>query len=543
MIHRICILFMLLCTPLYAELELNPLFSEGAILQRQQPVPVWGWADKGALVEVSCNGHKVTSKTGQDGAWKVVFPAMEASTQGQVLEVTSGEEKLLVQDILIGEVWLCSGQSNMDFILGRLTGDAKEAIHQPLVEYIKKEIVTAEDPYLRQISVKRTASPLRQQSSFTIEGDASWISVSPENNKSFSATAYFFAKELREQLKVPVGLVKSAYGGTPLESWIPMIGYQTSTKLQEDYSKTLAEAKKQHEEYSPEVARKKYDDQVKIWETKKEKAAIENVAFKERRPGLLRDPLQSHKLPSTLFNGMIAPLAPYSIKGVIWYQGESNSNELLAKGYGERFAILINEWRKVWGQERLDFYWCQLANIGLPPSQPLDSNPWASVCYQQFLTLRLPNTGMAVLNDIGEAKDIHPHNKMDAGKRLSYWALNRSYGRQDIIPSGPLYQSHVFAGAKVIITFDQVGSGLMVGRKFLMEATVETDVRLRSFQIKGADGKWKWADAEIISKDQVVVSHPDISDPVEVRYAWSRNPNANLYNQEGFPASLFKAAK
>jgi sialate O-acetylesterase len=236
---------------------------------------------------------------------------------------------------------------------------------------------------------------------------------------------------------------------------------------------------------------------------------------------------------------MTHSLVPYAIKGAIWYQGESNAGHFQDQ-YRDRFSAMINAWRERWGQKNLYFYWCQLAQFKAVNAEPIAEDGWVTVCDHQRLALSLPDTGMAVLNDIGEAEDIHPHNKMDAGKRLSLWALKQAYGR-DIVYSGPLYKESKISGNKVVVTFDSVGSGLMVGSKNLLDPVVETKDPLKRFQICGADNRWKWAEAKITGKDTVEVSHPEIAEPVEVRYAWSSNAEgANLYNKEGLPASLFK---
>jgi sialate O-acetylesterase len=332
----------------------------------------------------------------------------------------------------------------------------------------------------------------------------------------------------------------SAWGGTLVEPWVPMGQYKTTAKLKGYYDETLAKVIKGQESYSLEKAKIAHEKQMKKWQSEKKKAKDDGVPFKKRKPRMRKEPMVSNRIPSTLYNGMIAPLVPYAIKGAIWYQGESNA-KYQTENYQEHFTALIEGWRNVWGQKRLDFYWCQLAQYKDTPKEPVDEDGWVDVCYQQKLTMSLPNTGMAVLNDIGEAKDIHPHNKMDAGKRLSNWALFQTYGFEELTPSGPIYKSHVIANGKVTITFDHVGSGLMAGKKVLLDPALETKEPLKFFQIKGADGAWKWADAEIVSKDQVVVSHAKISEPVEVRYAWASNAKgANLYKKEGLPASLFK---
>ncbi len=280
----------------------------------------------------------------------------------------------------------------------------------------------------------------------------------------------------------------------------------------------------------------------------KEHAALNAPSKQKRRKGKDQDNKDQKKkapkkgnqqTPSTLFNGMVNPAIPYGIKGAIWYQGESNAkhnNEL----YTKHFQAMITGWRQHWGQGDFPFYFVQLANFRKPVVDPVDLDPWAIICDQQRRTLSLKNTGMAVINDIGESNDVHPHNKIDVGKRLALWALKNDYDQDLTAWSGPLYQSHKVSGNTVILTFDQAGSGLMSGKKHALDPTMETKEPLKGFQICGKDRKWKWATATITGKNAIEVSHPDVAQPTIVRYAWAANPKgANLYNKEGLPASVF----
>ena len=239
---------------------------------------------------------------------------------------------------------------------------------------------------------------------------------------------------------------------------------------------------------------------------------------------------------------MIHPVAKYAIKGALWYQGESNRARDPDQ-YRKRLQTLITGWREVWDQGDFPFYYCQLASYTEAPTEPVAEDGWVTVCDQMRLAMSLKNTGMAVLNDIGEANDIHPRNKIDAGKRLAFWALAQDYGRTDISFSGPVYESHVIKEDKVTISFKYAEDGLMTARKHLLEPAKEMGESLGGFQILGEDGKWKWANAKIINDNQVIVTHPQVKQPVEVRYAWAANPNrANLYNKSGLPTSVFSTA-
>ncbi len=526
----ICLILAAVTNGLFAAIIPNALFSDGAVLQRGQDVPVWGTADKDCEVTVSFAGQQVSAKADERGLWMVRLSPLEASSEGREMVISNGRDRVVVKNVVVGEVWVCSGQSNMDYTLGSMARPTKDKIFQPLADFNQNEINTAEDPLFRQISVRQTVSPQEPRRDFS----GSWLASSPKNNAGFSGTGYFFGRELRRELNIPVGLVKCAWGGTCVEPWIPMDQYQTSDEMKAYYATTMAEKQAEHVKWMDGSAKKEREEAVNA-------AKAQGAPAKKTKPP--QDPLLQPTVPSGLYNGMIAPLVPYAVKGVIWYQGESNQSYENSK-YREHFEAVVNGWRLAWKQPRLDFYWCQLALYRAPAKQPVgDDDGWVNVCYQQFQALALPNTGMAVLNDIGQPEDIHPRNKFDAGRRLAFWALNRSYGRTDLVCSGPLYKSHVIQEDKVLITFDHVGSGLMTGKKVFMDPVVETKEPLHHFQIRGADGVWKWADAKIISRDTVEVRSPDIRQPVEVRYAWAMNPKgANLYNREGLPASLFKTA-
>ena len=255
-----------------------------------------------------------------------------------------------------------------------------------------------------------------------------------------------------------------------------------------------------------------------------------------------QSPALSTSIPGTLYNAMIHPVVPYGIKGAIWYQGESNRKNNSDK-YARHIDALITGWRKAWGQDDFPLYYCQLAGYKEPVEGPevlTDYEGWVVVCDQMRRALSVKNTGMAVLNDIGEANDIHPRNKVDAGKRLAYWALAKDYGRTEIDYSGPLYESHEIKNGKIVVTFDKVSEGLMAGKKILLDPVIKLDVPLDGFHIQDQKGKWYWAKANIISKNQVEIYHPDIEDPKAARYAWAVNPvRANLYNKAGLPTSVF----
>ena len=405
------------------------------------------------------------------------------------------------------------------------------------MDYIKNEIATAEDPLLRHFKVPHTASLLEEKS----DTPGTWIKCDTTNTRNFTGTGYFFGRELRRELGVPVALLSCNWGGTRVEAWIPMDTFQKDAGMQEYYKSIIDPVKATVAAWDEAKVKADYEKQLEKWKADCEKAKAEN----KKVPGKPRpktNPAGSQHNPSALYNGMTHSLVPFAIKGAIWYQGESNAGHFPDE-YRARFSAMINAWRERWGQKNFYFYWCQLAQFKAANAEPVDKDGWVTVCDHQRLALSLPDSGMAVLNDIGEAEDIHPHNKMDAGKRLSLWALKQAYGK-DIVCSGPLYKESKISGNKVVITFDSVGSGLMTGSKNLMDPVVETNEPLKRFQICGADNQWKWAEAKITGKDTVEVFHPDIAQPVEVRYAWSSNAEgANLYNKEGLPASCFRTGR
>lgn len=473
-----------------ADVQTSTLFTNGMVIQRETNAPIWGTADAGEKVTVSASwGESAETTANAAGKWLVKLKTPEAGGPHNL--TIKGNNKVEITNVLSGEVWFSSGQSNMDFTMKQLSRASKKrttAEHIPTANYIKQEMETAKDNFLRQFIVGKSKSPLKPLT--RLKG--SWLDSSPQNNPDFSATAYFFARELRKELNVPVGLIKCAWGGTRIEPWMPAEAFQE-------------------------------DEEMAVYYQSKEKQL------------------------STIFNGMVNPVIPYAIRGTIWYQGESNRDHNTLK-YERHFSAMISSWRKLWGQGDFPFYFVQLTNYqgrsraSYDPKKmaPIEYDGWPSICDQQRRTLRVKNTGMAVSNDIGEAADVHAHNKIDVGKRLSLWALKHDYKKSTPVCSGPLYKSHKIEGDQVIIQFDYAGSGLMSASKYGMEATKETKAPLTYFQICGADRQWKWAQAKISAKDSVTVSHPEVPNPSVVRYAWSSNAKAaNLYNKEGLPASIF----
>lgn len=484
--------------PVMADVRLSALFADNMVIQRETQAPVWGTADAGEKVTVAGSwGASATTSTDAAGKWMVKLKTPEAG--GPHTLTIKGNNTVVIKNVLSGEVWFCSGQSNMAFelkLLAKTNNHRTENKYKPAAAHIKKEMETAQDGMLRQFAVKGNVS--WQGPAETLSGQ--WVSSSPKTNPDFSGTAYFFGRELRRELDVPVGLILCAWGATRIEPWIPEEAHQQDKEMTAYYKNSMAVT----------------EEQVEIMKKSKRAWA----------------PLR----PSTIFNGIVHPVIPYAIKGMIWYQGEANAGHNPHR-YGRNLRALISSWRAHWGQGDFPFYFAQLANYASPKAS---SDGWPTVQDQQRRTLQLKNTGMAVLSDIGEPRDVHPHNKMDVGKRLALWALKNDYKQNLSACSGPLYQSHTIKGDKVIVKFDSTGSGLMSGQKPVMDATLETKEPLTYFEICGAGRQWKLAQAEISGNDTVTVSSPEVPKPTAVRYAWSKNPEgANLYNKEGLPASLF----
>ena len=531
MFNKFLLILIFCISTLSAENVTPQIFSDNMVLQRGIQVPVWGWTEPGTQVTVNFADQTHSALSDKNGKWMLKLDKMSASKTPQDMQINIGGQIKVIKNILVGEVWLCSGQSNMQLMMVHSANPSISKKFRPISRAIKKEMDKAKDPLLRQISVGRVCSPFEGVNNIS----GKWLQCEPKSNPFFTAAGYYFAKELRRELDVPVGLIVAAWGATRVQSWIPKNAYKNDQGL-ETYYNTFLERKLDQQKNWDRSKLTKFEETLKTI-----KDPAKRKLFEKNRP---LEPIMDNKIPGTIYNGMIHPVIPYAIKGAIWYQGESNVKHL-PNEYGKFFAAMIQSWRENWGQGEFPFYFVQLANFRKAKTHPVEVDNWATICNEQRLTLALENTGMSVSNDIGEPEDIHPHNKVDVGKRLSLWALAKDYGFNNIVYSGPLYKSSQFKDDKVIITFDHFGSGLMVAEKHLLNPTREIkDSLLKGFQICGADRKWQWASAKIVSKNSIEVFHASVSSPVEVRYAWSENPEeANLYNREGLPTSVFNAVK
>jgi len=494
----------------HAEVKLPDFFSNGMVLQQEIGAPVWGWAAPGQKVKVSFAGQTLETKTERNGQWKVTFKGLKANATGSDLKISVGGDSKTLSDVLVGEVWLASGQSNMEWKMSKTNG--------------VEEGKAANDPLLR-VYVAENKSTADLQTNLK----GIWTPATGGKTSDFTAVGYYFAKELRRELKVPVGVIECAWGGKPVQAFISVEGLEKT-----EIGKALKEKKKKAaDRYSPEKA-----DEIFVKKKKKYTAALEKwkadgkKGRAPRKPQKVADPNVTPRQPANIFQGMIAPLQGYGSRGAIWYQGESNSKDETAKEYKTLLSSLVDDWRHRWGHD-LSFYFVQIANFNHSRGKQGVESGWVTVQDQQRqLVDPSKKLGMAVTNDIGDAKDIHPKNKEDVGKRLARWALNIDYGKKDVLVSGPHFKNAAFDGAEATISFDYA-----VGLK------ARDGKALGGFELAGKDGKWVDAKAQI-NGEKVVVSAAGVKEATAVRYAWRELPTtSNLVNKEGLPTSCFSAKK
>ena len=452
-----------------ADVKLPKVIASHMVLQQKLPLPIWGTADAGEEVTVSLGDNKASTKAGADGKWSVKLKEMTAG--GGPLElVVKGKNEIKLTDILIGEVWVASGQSNMEWSVA--------ASANP-----QEEIAAAKYPNIRLFHVKKVPAVTPQDE---VVLDREWSECSPETIGNFSAVAYFFGRHIHKELNVPVGLINTSWGGTAIEPWTPIVGFESVESL-----KPIAE------------------------QVKAQQAKPEGVA-------------PNHGAPMHLYNGMVHGIVPFGIRGALWYQGESNRGQGVA--YEQRMHALINGWRTVWNQGDFPFLFVQLAPFKYGPTDPQFLLP--QIWEAQTKTLALKNTGMAVTTDITHLTDIHPKNKQDVGKRLALWALAKTYGKEGLVYSGPLYKSMKVEGNKVRIEFEHVGGGLKS----------RDDKPLSWFTIAGKEGDFVEATATIDGKS-VLVSSDKIAEPAAVRFGWDQLAEPNLMNAEALPAGPFRTSR
>jgi sialate O-acetylesterase len=482
-----------------AGIRLPSIISDNMVLQQGEGdnTPIWGWADPGKKITITASwGGKWKATSDANGNWMVKIKPGKA---GGPYEMTiSDGNPITLKNILVGEVWVCSGQSNMEFTVKQANNSAQE-------------IADANNyPQIRSFNVGRKViyTPMHNC-------NGKWQVCSSQTAGNFTAVGYFFGRELNKQLNVPIGLIHTSWGGTPAESWMSREylendpNFQPILKRFEETSANIVELKK------------KYREEMQKYDSISPKLKAEGKPLPPR-PEEPIGPGHAYS-PTGLYNGMIVPILPYGICGAIWYQGESNAWR--AYQYRTLFPAMIKNWRDAWHQGDFPFYFVQLANYDEVNPEPVESD-WAELREAQLMTLSVPNTGMAVTIDIGE-KDIHPKNKQDVGKRLALWALAKTYGK-NIVYSGPIYRLMEVQENKAVLHFENIGGGLMAKGD-----------SLKGFAIAGADRKFVWADANI-EGNTVVVSSDKVNVPVAVRYAWEKNPVCNLYNKEGLPATPFR---
>jgi sialate O-acetylesterase len=495
------------CTPLQAAIKVPSLFSDHMLLQQQTSAPVWGWAEAGELVTATGSwGSRATATTQADGTWKLFLKT--PSHGGPYTLSIEGTNRITIKDVLIGEVWLCAGQSNLGWRLSA-TFNGKEAA------------AAANAPALRIFRSDRQHSktPLPDVT-------AEWKLSSPESAATCSAVSYYFAQKLYEELKLPVGIIVQPFAGTPIEGWMPRA-------IQLGDPRTRASVQSMDEEsaaYDLATANKQLARAMERWKNGERRG----------KPTLRRPQNEGHQYPGNIFNGLIHPIRPYAIRGAIWYQGERNSKDLAqAANYQGQLTELIRYYRESWHElsdgnvsRQFPFYFVQLPCWHPRQKDPVEADAaWAVNREMMRLVSRsVANTGMAVSIDTGDEVLLHPLDKKPIGLRLAYQALKGTYQR-DFVANGPVYESAEVDGNRIILRFHSPGTDLVPGR----------DGPLDAFAIAGADRRFHWAKATIMG-NTVVVSAAAVPQPKAVRYAWAMNPSQRnlLYNQQGIPASPFR---
>lgn len=496
-----------LCLGVSAHADVVPaaLFTHNAVLQRDKPIPVWGTADAGENVSVTFGGHTVSTTAAADGKWRVDLPPSPANATASDL-IIKGNNTLTLSGVVVGEVWLASGQSNMEWGVHSTYDQALDvpaSARFPLIRHIKIACTRANAPAATVPVAKAT-----------------WQIAGPATTGEFSAVGYYFAKDIHEITGVPVGIIGSNWGGSPIEAWISpsaLAADPAFAVVKERWAGYVANYPNQLKKHAADLA---------AWEAERDAAKAANTPFTTHAPWKPGAPAESSHEPSVLNNGMIHPLAPYALRGAIWYQGESNAGR--PNEYHALFSAMIADWRAQFGQGAFPFYWVQLANFGNP-----QGTGWAFLREAQTQTLAVPNTGQAVIIDVGDVRDIHPRNKKDVGRRLARLALKRDYGI-NVVDSGPVMQKAEREGAGFRISFTNTHGGLIAPLN-----------ELAGFELAGQDKAFKPAQAKIekdaSGQETIVVTSAEVPEPVAVRYAWRDAPVAGLFNKEGLPAVPFRS--
>jgi sialate O-acetylesterase len=492
-------LFFIWSVFLKAEVSLPTVISDGMVLQQKSQVAIWGWADPDEKVTVRGSWQKkpITVIADKNGSWLIKIKSPAAG--GPYKINIQGKNKIILQDVLSGEVWLASGQSNM-------------AMKLKNCENAEAEIATANYPKIRFFDVKHTIAELPQT-----DCEGAWETCSPKSVGAHSAVAYYFARKISQELNVPVGIIIASKGGSPIEAWISrekLLQVETISGIFDMWTRL-------GNNYP--YAEKDYEEALDQWRKIKLKVE-ENDRQISRKPAIprgVKDVRRPHRRPTALYNAMIAPITSYTIKGVLWYQGENNVDRPYQ--YQALFPALINSWRDERHSPDLPFYYVQIA-----PWSRYNQKNAPLLQESQSMALSIPNTGMVVTTDIGDIDDIHPKNKKDVGERLSLWALAKTYNKKNIVWSGPLYKSMKIEGNKIRLYFDMTGSGLM-----------KKGEQLTYFEIAGENQKYIKATA-VIDGATIMVSNENLFKPVAVRFGWGSASIPNLFNNEGLPAAPFR---
>jgi sialate O-acetylesterase len=509
-------------------IRLPAIISDNMVLQANRPVPIWGTAEAGESVTVDFAGQTQKTTADSSGKWRVNLAPLKTDTAGDM--TVTGTTSLTIKNVLTGEVWVASGQSNMQFTLGG-------------ADNAWKDIAEANYPKIRQFRVvQRAALDTRED----VTGE--WVECSPQTAGGFTAVGFFFARDIRQQTGSPVGLIHTSWGATAAQAWTSLEGLKKDPLLahyvkafdpdavRRKYARDLAAWHSVDAKWKAEMkADAGYQVQLATWQSASDEAKTAGKPSPEQPKPPKAEPEPpapiEHQaaIPSSLYNGMIHPLIPYAIRGAIWYQGESN--ESAAVEYRTLFPTMIADWREKWRQGDFPFYFVQLANFRKRQDHPSDGL-WAWVREAQAITLKVPHTGMAVTIDVGSADQIHPTDKYDVGHRLALHALKNDYGK-DVVDNGPMFKQMQVRDGRIRLSFTEIGKGLTIGRPQKPEA------ELTGFAVAGNNRKWFWAKATIDGAN-VVVWCDEVRYPVAVRYAWADNPACNLYNLDGLPAAPFR---
>jgi len=499
-----------------AELKLPAVFSDNMVLQRNEPVKVWGWDAPGAVVSVEFSGQKHSSPVDAAGRWMVCLDPLEATKNSATMTVSSSDksERRDIRNILVGDVWFCSGQSNMEIPVSSSLN-------------AQKEIAAAECPEIRLLKVRKDVALVAKED---VVPEKPWSVCTPGSVADFSAVAYYFGREIQRESGIPIGLIQSSWGGTPIEPWIPVAAMESDPECA-NVLKPWREMEKGVPDYAShfdkyvEERKKELQELNRVlwqWMLRQKEAKEKGAAFNEPAPQPRQPPLPGHQnTPGGLFHAMVSPLAPFAIRGVIWYQGESNANQVeSAELYGKQLPMLIKSWREAWSRPELPFYFVEIANYSAVQKEPREAGGWPVLRDMQLQTWKtVPHTGMAAAIDLGEADNIHPPNKQEVGRRLALHALKNEYGK-DIPVSGPVLRAVRREGGKVMLDFEHVDGDL--------EAR---GGQPRGFALADTSGKWHWAEAEITGEG-ISLRSDKVSLPSAVTYGWASNPIGNLYSKQ-----------